>query len=144
MKYLYALALSLLVFSGSACADIFKSDKEFRSFAEAVMAKAASGDIVGALNEMGPYTIIPEAEFQSAVLNSKAQRDQYGLRYGKSIGYEFISEDKAGDSLVRLIYIEKTEKHALPWAFYFYKSPNGWVLNSFQWNDQLPLVFSVN
>ena len=72
---------------------------------------------------MVPYTVLPSVEMQSIILQSKAQRDQYGSRYGKSIGYELISEDKAGESLVRLVYIEKTEKHALPWTFYFYNSP---------------------
>lgn len=144
MKHIYLVIFSIFVLSNPVSADTFKSDKEFRTFADSVMEQAASGDIVGALNTMGPYTVIPEAEFQGAVLQSKAQRDQYAMRYGKSVGYEFISEDKAGKSLVRLIYIEKTEKHALPWAFYFYKSPQGWLLNSFQWNDQLPLVFTVD
>jgi len=47
-----------------------------------------------------------------------------------------------GQSLVMVTCIEKTEKHALPWLFYFYKSPQGWVLNSFVWNDNLPSLFS--
>lgn len=144
MRYFKPTVILILILASSAHADTFKSAQELRPFVDSVMKKAASGDIAAALNAMGPYTIIPEAEFQSAVLNSKAQRDQYGVRYGKSVGYEYISEEKAGESLIRLVYIEKTEKHALPWVFYFYKSPQGWVLNSFQWNDQLPIIFSIN
>jgi hypothetical protein len=40
-------------------------------------------------------------------------------------------------SLLKLTYIEKTERHALPWMFYFYRSPTGWVLNTFVWHDQM-------
>lgn len=144
MKHLFLLFISIFVFSMSASADTFKSSKELRPFADSVMEKASKGDPIAALNTMAPYIVIPEAEFQSVVLQSKAQRDQYGIRYGKSVGYEFISEVKAGESLIRLVYIEKTEKHAMPWAFYFYKSPKGWVLNSFQSTDKLALTFQLN
>jgi hypothetical protein len=144
MKNIYIAIVSMLLIVNPTSADSFKSQSELRAFADSIMEKAGSGDIAGAFDAMEPYTIIPKQEFQSAALQSKAQRDQYGVRYGKSIGYEFISETSKGESLVQFVYIEKTENHALPWSFYFYKSPNGWVLNSFQWNDQLPLVFSFD
>lgn len=70
-------------------------------------------------------------------LNSKAQREWAGTRYGAPVGYEFIGETRAGQSLLKLTYIEKTERHALPWMFYFYRSPKGWVLNTFLWHDQM-------
>jgi len=90
---------------------------------------------------MKPFVLVPEAEFEAMALASKSQRDQFGARYGNPIGYEFLGQRKVGDSLVRLTYIEKTDKHALPWMFYFYKTPTGWALNSFQWNDRMPQLF---
>ena len=123
-------------------ADTLKSEQEAKRLAERVMASAAKGDIAGAFAAVKPYVVIPDAELQSMVLQSKAQRDQFGTRYGKSIGYEFISERKAGESILRLVYVEKTDKHALPWMFLFYKTPSGWVLNSFAWNDQIYSVFA--
>ena len=122
-------------------ADTLKSEQAAKQLAEKVMNYAAKGDISSAFASMKPYVVIPEAEFQGLALQSKSQRDQFGARYGKSIGYEFIGERKAGDSILRLVYIEKTAKHALPWMFLFYKSPTGWVLNSFAWNDQVQNVF---
>jgi hypothetical protein len=74
-------------------------------------------------------------------LQTKALRDQVGGRYGKPVGFEFISLKKAGESVMQYIYIEKTEEHALPWRFIFYRSPSGWVLNSFSWNDNIKLLF---
>jgi hypothetical protein len=76
-------------------------------------------------------------------LNSQSQRDQFGARYGAAAGNEFIAQKKVGDSLLRLVYIEKTERHALPWTFIFYRGPKGWVLNSFNWNDRLPDLFGA-
>lgn len=142
MTYLRPLLfIALLVSPLISLAETLKSEAEARQLADRIMAQAAKGNLSEAFNLMRPYVIIPEAELQSAALQSKAQRDQFSNRYGKSIGYEFITEKRAGTSLLQLIYIEKTAKHALPWNFYFYKSPSGWVLNSFFWNDQLPSVF---
>jgi hypothetical protein len=138
---------NLLVLLATACipmityADTLKSEQDAKQLSEKVMAQAAKGDIASAFSVMKPYVVTHESEFQSIALQSKSQRDQFGVRYGKSIGYEFVSEKKAGDSVLRLIYVEKTAKHALPWIFFYYKTSSGWVLNSFAWNDQIQNAF---
>lgn len=139
-KYLL-ITISLLCASISTWADTVKSETEAKQLVEKVMTQVAKSDLSGAFALMKPYVVIPESEFQSLALQTKSQRDQFGARYGKSIGYEFVSERKAGESILRLIYVEKTGKHALPWVFFFYKSPAGWVLNSFAWNDLIQNAF---
>lgn len=122
-------------------AETLPSEADIRKLADKIMESAGKGDILGAFNVMKPYVVISDSELQSAALNSKSQRDQFEARFGKSIGYEFIAQKKEGASLIRLTYIEKTEKNAMPWFFYFYKTPSGWSLNSFVWNDKVPLLF---
>lgn len=136
-----ALLLSLLFMSFSAMADTLKSEAEAKQLTEKVMAQVAKSDLTSAFALMKPYVVIPESEFQALALQTKSQRDQFGVRYGKSLGYEFVGEKKAAESVLRLVYIEKTAKHALPWMFLFYKTPSGWVLNSFAWNDQIQNAF---
>ncbi len=123
---------------GTAHAATLQTDADVRAFADRVMEKVAKADLPGAFAEMKPYTIVPPTEFDAAALQSKSQRDMVGTRFGATIGYEFISEKRSGQSLLKLTYIEKTEHHALPWLFYFYRTPKGWVLNSFNWNDRMP------
>lgn len=135
------LFIFLSAYSNAQAKEYLKDYSAMKKFAESVMEKAGSGDFLGALNTMVPYTIVPEAEVQGVIYQSKAQRDQYGVRYGKSIGHEFIAEKKAGKSLLLLTFIEKTAMHALPWEFYFYKTEKGWVLNSFQWHDNISVLF---
>ena len=137
------LIATLLSFSSAPSADTLKSESDLRPLADRIMAVVVKDGISAAFETMKAYTVVPESEFQSMALASKSQRDQFGGRYGKTIGFEFIGLKKVGESLVRLTYIEKTEKHALPWTFYFYKTATGWVLNSFQWHDRLPQVFSL-
>ncbi len=122
---------------GTAEAATLQADADVRAFADRVMAKVAKADLPGAFAEMKPYTIIPPTEFDAAALQSKSQRDLVGTRFGATIGYEFISEKRSGQSLLKLTYIEMTERHAIPWIFYFYRTPNGWVLNSFFWHDRM-------
>jgi hypothetical protein len=141
MARIFPLLLVLVLASSSARADTLKSEQDVKQLSERIMTLAGKGDFVGAFSAMKPYVIVPDSEFESIVLQSKSQRDQFAGRYGKSIGYEFISETKAGASILKHIYIEKTAKHALPWMLIYYKTPNGWVLNSFAWNDQIQNVF---
>jgi hypothetical protein len=126
-----------------ARADTLKSEADLRPFADKVMAALVASGIKGAFAVMGPYVVIPQTELQSAMLTSQAQRDQYGARFGKTTGFEYLGQKKVGQSLVRLTYIEKTEKHAMPWHFTFYRTNSGWVLNSFLWNDQVSQLFNV-
>ena len=112
-----------------------------RQLADKVMALAGKGDLPAAFQLMKPYVAIPESEFEGMSLQSKSQRDQFGFRYGKSVGHEFIGEKKVGQSLLRLTYIEKTDKHAMPWMFMFYRTPEGWTLNGFVWHDKVQQLF---
>ena len=132
----------LIAAAGSARADALESDAQLLKFTEGLMAKVAAGDLDGAFQAMKPHLVIPPAEYDALVMNTKAQRGLAGTRYGRVVGSECLSQKKLGESLLRVTCIEKTEKHALPWLFFFYKSPRGWVLNSFVWNDNLPSLFT--
>ena len=136
------LSLIFIAAMGSARADTLESELQFVKLTETVMAKVAQGNIEGALKEIKPYVVIPEAEFDALVAQTKAQRGLAGTRFGKPVGWECLQHRKAGLSVAKVTCYEKTELHALPWLFYFYKSPRGWVLNSFAWNDNLPLLFA--
>lgn len=138
-----ALLILFAFTSFGVLAGSLKSEVEAKQLAEKIMGQVAKNDLAGAFALMKPYVVIPETELQAQALQTKSQRDQYGVRYGKTVGYEFIKEKRAGDSILGLAYIEKTEKHALPWLFIFYKAPNGWVLNSFLWNDQIQNVLQL-
>lgn len=63
-------------------------------------------------------------------------------RFGKSNGYEFIREEKTGESLLRIIYIHRFEKHPMRWSFYFYRGKSGWVLDTFKTDDDIRQLFT--
>jgi hypothetical protein len=142
VRQLVSLALLSLSLCNVASADVFKSEELLQPFAETIMAKVGKGELDAAFKAMTPYMIVPQAELDSLIVNTRAQRGIVGARFGKTVGFECLGQKKVGQSLIKVTCIERTEKHALPWLFYFYKAPGGWVLNSFTWNDNLPSLFN--
>jgi hypothetical protein len=57
--------------------------------------------------------------------------------YGKVLGFELYRQDEFGENLVRLVYIQRLEKHPLVWKFWFYRPSGKWQLNLVVFNDQL-------
>ena len=64
------------------------------------------------------------------------QQTQNSLQiFGKILGHEFLSEKQIGSSIVRLVYILKSEKGPTVWEFYFYKPKDSWFLAKVTFND---------
>lgn len=129
------------IFITGAFADTLKDENEIRVFTDSLMTHVAAGKYDDAFNSMKKFTPLSPTEIDSVLVQLKAQREQYGSRYGSTAGYEFIRIVKLGESLIMMQYIEKTNMHALPWTFYFYKNKEGWILNSFNWNDDYKPLF---
>lgn len=138
------LLLVGLTGAGVVSADVLADEAALRAFGDKVMQQVAKGEHAKALELLKPYSLQPAEEFKSTADASQASRAQHAQRYGKPVGYAFVSQRKVADSVLRLLYMEKTERHALPWAFIFYKTPKGWMLSSFGWNDRLPQFFDLN
>ena len=134
-KILFLCIGMILIMTNLAFADTLDSEGAIRVFTDTIMEKVAAGDFDAAFEMIKPYILLSSAEVDSVLEKTKSLRDQYGSRYGKSTGYAYLDSKKVGKILLRLRYVEQTNRHALPWVFYFYKSEDGWILNSFDWND---------
>jgi hypothetical protein len=143
MRILRTLLLSLCAAAWHAHADTLKADADLKPFGDRVMSAVAGAGLPAAVSVMRPYIVISETELQNALLKMQAQREQLGPRYGRTTGFEYIGTKRLGQSLVRLTYIERTERHALPWMFHFYRTGNGWVLTSFIANDLSSELFNL-
>lgn len=96
-----------------ALADTLKTPTEARQLTDRVMAKVGTGDIENGLKLLKPFFNIPSAEFDVMLGNMKMQLPVISQRFGKSIGYEFIREDKTGENLLRIVQIHKFQKHVM-------------------------------
>lgn len=117
------------------------SPDDLRPYADSLMTKISRAAFDGAGVSIKEYSVLPEEEVKSLIGRVKLQINMMLPRFGKGMGYEFIKQEMAGASVVRLIYISKHEHHAMPWTFVFYKSSDGWTLNQFLFNDNLCTLF---
>ena len=61
----------------------------------------------------------------------KLLKDEYQeavKTYGKAQSYELVKKQKYGDSIIRFVYVVKSDRLPLFWEFYFYKPASDWEL----------------
>jgi hypothetical protein len=133
--------ISCLVFCNSSKADSLKTQVEARQLTDKIMAKITTGELDAGLDMMKPYLVIPEAEFEAIRGQTKLQLPMINQRFGKTLGSEFISEEKVGESALKIVHIHRLAKHPMRWIFYFYKGQEGWVLNTFRYDDNIHGLF---
>lgn len=133
----------LLFVSSATYADTLKDQKEIESLAKSVMDLVAKGKIEEGIRLTKPYLIIPDHEVDGMINAYKMQAPAIEQRFGKTIGTELVTIEKSGDSLILVMYMQKFEKHAMRWKFYFYKPKNTWILNTFNTDDKIQLMFQT-
>ena len=134
--------LVLLLSSTFVNAEELKDQDAAEQLAKAVMELVAKGETEKGVMLTKPYTIIPDHEFEGMLSALRMQAPMIEQRFGKTIGVELASVEEVGRSLMMVMYIQKFEKHLMRWKFYFYKPKNGWVLNTFNSDDKIQLMFS--
>jgi hypothetical protein len=110
-------------------------DQTPKAMAESFFQSLKKGETEVAYNQLFVGSTIPESKPQ-AVGMLKRQTESALPMYGEIIGSELISEEKFGDSVVRLVYVLKLEKHPVGWEFFFYKPKSKWFLSNVIFNDQ--------
>ncbi len=139
MKFI-AILISLLI-TTTVHAAALESKEASRKLTDQVMLKVASGDLQGGLLLMKPYTIIPESEFNVMLEQTKLQLPAIQGRFGKTLGAEFLYEKLVGKSLLKIVQIQKFERHIMRWQFIFYNPDGKWVLNTFNFDDNIRSLF---
>ena len=127
--------------SGSAFAKTLPDEAAAKELTGRIMTKVAAGDFTAAFGLIKPYSLISPEEIDAIIAQAKDSRGKLEPRNGKAVGYEYIDSKNAGASLLRLRYIEKDERHAQLWEFYFYNTKEGWILDSFTWSDVYKPLF---
>ena len=135
-----ALALSFLMTSHAMGASLISAD-DVRNFADGVMGSIAADNLGGTFKQIREYALVSEAEISAMEAQINVQFPRFIGLYGKPSGFEFIDMKTAGSSLLEIVYIAKYEKHAMPWRFYFYKTNNGWMLNTFRFDSDILRLF---
>jgi hypothetical protein len=106
------------------------------AIAEAFFAHLAKGETRKGYDDLfvgSPMTAQP-----TQVEALKRQTDTAIALYGgKVLGVELHEERKIGTSLVRLVYVQRLQRHPLIWTIWFYRPSANWQVNQIVFNDQL-------
>ncbi len=140
MKIIVFVILSL-VYTSSFAATLPDKDAA-KALAASVMHKVAAGKTQEGLDLVKPYLMIPIAEFNVMKNQFTMQAPVIEQRFGKAIGVELVKTEEVGRSLMLIVYLQKFEKHAMRWKFYFYKPKKGWTLNTFNFDDKIQRLFN--
>lgn len=135
------VALVLLSTSLTSIAQGVPTLADVRKATDIAMTLVGKGDLEAGLKSFKSLTIVPSAEFDALVGQSTQQLPLLSARFGSSLGYEFVKEERIGDSLARTTYIHRFDKHAMRWIFYLYRGKDGWVINTFRFDDKWPELF---
>ena len=134
--------LLALAFSTSAAAGL--TLKETEKLSDQAMKNFANEDFEAGYKLLRPHWPIPGVEIDGLINQTQQQWPLISNRFGASIGYELIKSSTAGESLRRMIYIHKFEKHFVTWVFVFYKAKDSWQINSVSFTDQILMPFSAH
>jgi ABC-type transport system substrate-binding protein len=138
MKRLREVIIAALVVGVVLFCCAFGSKDSYSKSVEKFMAALQKGEIDAAYD--GLLTHPGWAAQQQQVAALKEQTQKALTIYGQLLGYEFVKEQKYGKSLVRLVYVMKSEQKPLTWEFYFYKANSDWEMVNFNFNDKYDLL----
>lgn len=84
---------------------------------------------------------MPEGEFENLVSRTKNQLKGNERELGSILGYDFVKEERVEDFLIRFTFVIKHDVTVTRWRFLYYKPEDGWMLNSFFWDNQVKGLF---
>ena len=138
MRFLLALLLSV---ASQADAQALLAASDARKLADDIMTSVGAGNLDAALTLARPQLLLPSAEADALLAQVNSQMRSVGDRYGAPRGFDFIRQETAGESLVRLTYIARYERAPIRWRFVFYKGDKAWGMTDLGFDTNRNAVF---
>ena len=102
--------------------------------AESFLARLGKGEVEPAYQQL--FAGSPLAAQPTQLQMLKSQTESALSIFGKALGFELYKQEKFGESLVRLTYVQRLERHPLVWKFWVYRPGSEWQVNAVVFNDQ--------
>ena len=137
-RKLFLLALWAAVVSGAcfwSAPTAAGTDLGPKEQADLFFRQVKAGNINDAYQSLFARSGIAQAKPQ-ALEALRRQTEAYLPLFGKILDWELVEEEKFGSSLVRMVFLLKTEKHPLTWEFFFYKPADVWFASQVTFDDQ--------
>ena len=134
--------IACCAWAGELHAEVFRTRGDVRVKVKEFMKLVGVDKVDEAFQILKPYWIFPENEWTELQIDTNQKMAMIEPRFGQTIGSEFVKEEMVMDTVLRLIYIQKRERHLIRWKFVFYKPNNNWILNACLWDDEIEALFN--
>ncbi len=136
------MMIACFAWAGEVHAKVFPTKEAVRVKVEEFMKLVGVDEVDEAFQILKPYWIFPENEWTQLQIETSQDMAMIEPRFGQTLGYDFIREEIVKDTVLRLTYIQKRERHLIRWIFVFYKPYDRWILNALLWDDELEALFN--
>ena len=89
-----------------------------------------------------PYTVLKDSDLNVIKTQIQAKLPAIEASYGICVGYELVFKEQIGESLLKIIELQKYKKYALRWNMIFYNNGEEWKLVNLSYNDNINEIFS--
>ncbi len=112
-----------------------------KNHSDKVMMFFGKSDFDSAFQELRKFYPVSELDYQTLKTKSTENLRSATVGFGKITGDVFISEEILKDFAVRRNYLIKLEKILLRFNIVYYNGIDGWIVNSFNWDDNFEVYF---
>jgi len=143
MKILKTI-IAILLFGATVHAQNkhFNNLDEVKAFTEKSVKLIADENYEKAFDSMSKYWDISKDDLKVFAENTAHSLAPVKLKFGSTIGYSKIKDDKISDFFIRETYIVRYNMYAIRYLFTYYKNNDGWVLFRFTWDDKIDIEFN--
>jgi len=138
-----------LVFIMLACGQVIlyaqtlKNISDIKKLTQISMQYIGDDKLKKGLEILSPYSVVSPSKFEILKQQLITEFPKFRIHFGAVVGSELVGKIYVGDSMFRITYIQKFEKHIISWSFDYYKPKDAWVLNSFETADSMDVLFDA-
>ena len=134
MVVLFILGVSFT--SIAAQAKFLKSGSEMKELSQKVTQLFRDSKVPEAVTIMKPYWPFPENELDGLVEKTVNNLNSVSERFGRAVGISEGKEEVIKDFAIKETYFVKYQNSAIRIIFIYFKREEGWIINSFKWDDK--------
>lgn len=140
-KTILVSILSLFTFSLFAQNETLESKIETQKLSKKVADLFKDNKITESFEMLKQYWPLPENELDALEEKTIKYMNILENRFGKRLDVTKIKDENISDIALRETYIMRYSFSALRIVFTYYRSENGWFINSFKWDDSFTEEF---
>ena len=131
----------LFALNSNAQTQTLKDKAQTQELSKKVTALFQEKKVSECFKQLSIYWPMPQNEIDGLQENTIKYLNIISERFGKAIGTLKIKDETISDIAIRETYFVRYERHAVRLIFTYYKNDNGWILNSFSWDDSFATEF---